>query len=406
MARNKTDGRGNYVGDAVELDVAIGSLPFISGAWYFVDPLIGSNSNDGLAPGAPLADIESAYDKCVSGQGDGIVVISRGTGTSSQTTSYLKAPLTWAKHGITVVGVAAPVSMFGRARVATQDVTSAAMDDCAQAAHAITRETGSFLADGWEVGMKGAIADSGSNNDATFTVTAVTALTITVSETLNVQAKASTISTTLLSYCTHAIEVSGSNNAFYNLHVYNGGASDLSVGGIKVSGNRNFFKNVSAIGAAGTAAAATANGYDLFVNGGQENTFERCVFGTDTVLKGDAATVVKFDSDAWRTRFYDCEFIIETATAGAGGISIADATALSGYQLFKDCTFLLWNDNGVGASTALVIGTKPNSGQLIFDKCAEYGWSAWGASGMAGCVLVAAPAVAANGGGGIATTVA
>ena len=44
-----------------------------------------------------------------------------------------------------------------------------------QAAHSIDRETGSFITDGWVVGMKGLIADSGTNNGASFTVTAVAA---------------------------------------------------------------------------------------------------------------------------------------------------------------------------------------------------------------------------------------
>jgi hypothetical protein len=61
----------------------------------------------------------------------------------------------------------------------------------AQTANTITRESGSFITDGWTTGAKGYIADSGANNHALFTVTGtVAALTLTVTETLTAQTKA------------------------------------------------------------------------------------------------------------------------------------------------------------------------------------------------------------------------
>jgi hypothetical protein len=403
MAKTKTDGYGNYKGTAEDRDLILGSLPPIAGTWYFVDPTDGLAANDGLAPGSAKSSIEDAYDLCTSGDGDGICVFSRGTSTAG-TTSYLKQSLTWSKHGITVVGIAAPVSMYGRARIANKDVTTASLTTCAQTAHTITREAGSFATDGWEVGMKGTIADSGSNNSATFTITKVEALTLTVSETLNVQSKAQTASTTLLSYCLQLIEVTGNNNTFMNLHFYNGGASAYSYGCVKISGHRNYFEKCSIMGSCGTAAATTNNSYDVMINGGQENTFVKCALGTDTVLWSGNGCKVKFDSDAWRTRFYECEFLVWSATAGTGAINSADADAIDGWQLFKGCTFLLWNEDAIGASTALVIGTKPTNGQILFDQCTEFGWAAWGAAGLSGCLYVGSPTYAASAAGGIATT--
>jgi hypothetical protein len=60
----------------------------------------------------------------------------------------------------------------------------------AQGTNTITRESGSFIADGWVTGYKGYITDSGANNLALFTVTGtVAALTLTVTETLTAQTK-------------------------------------------------------------------------------------------------------------------------------------------------------------------------------------------------------------------------
>lgn len=68
--------------------------------------------------------------------------------------------------------------------------------------HEIKRTTGSFLLDGWKVGMTGTITNSiTANNNATFTVTGtVTALVLTVTETLTAVAVESKGAATLTSY--------------------------------------------------------------------------------------------------------------------------------------------------------------------------------------------------------------
>lgn len=114
MAKRKTDGFGNYIADAEDRDLILGSLPPIRGTWYFVDPKDGLAANDGLSPGSAKANVKEAYDLCSDGAGDGIVLFSAGT-AAADTTSYLSAVLDWAKDGITVYGVSSGARMFGRA---------------------------------------------------------------------------------------------------------------------------------------------------------------------------------------------------------------------------------------------------------------------------------------------------
>jgi hypothetical protein len=95
----------------------LGGLPFIRGTWYYVDKTSGASTNSGTSPENAFNNILTAYTACTDGAGDGIVIISRGS-TSAATTSYLTAVIDWTKSGITTVGVAAPVRMFGRARIA------------------------------------------------------------------------------------------------------------------------------------------------------------------------------------------------------------------------------------------------------------------------------------------------
>ena len=110
------------------IPVTGGYIPPIIGTYYHVCPglstivnsqgkqVIGSSSNDGLSPESPLASIETAYGKCTSGAGDGIIVWSYGT-TTAACTSYLSSSLTWSKHGITVVGVSSGATYNSRARI-------------------------------------------------------------------------------------------------------------------------------------------------------------------------------------------------------------------------------------------------------------------------------------------------
>jgi hypothetical protein len=394
----KEFGMGNFVDSVTKQLIAPG---LVRGTMYYVDTKSGSNGGNGLSPQTALKDIEAAYNKCVTGNGDGIVLLSAGT-TSAETTSYLKKTLTWSKHGITVIGLAAPVRMYGRARIANKDVSSSAMLDCSQAAHSIDRETGSFVSDGWIAGMTGKIADSGSNNGATFTVTAVTALSLTVSETLNVQSKTSTVSCTITNYVANLITVSGSNNTFYNTHIGNFNADVLSVGCVRVTGNRNYFGNCHFIGAGHATPGADAGAYDLLIDGGQENTFEKCMLGTDTIIRAAANGNIVFKGGIWRTFFNDCDIMSYSATSGKGAVKFYDATCCSGVQTFSRCRFVNWNENGIDNSTAAFIGTAPTSGAVLVDACSVIGYTAWDATGK---VYVGNSAYTASGGGGIATHV-
>ena len=119
---SKYEGIQPKVKDALDWLYENGGLPFIKGTWYFVDPTSGASTAGGKSPDNAFANITSAYAACTDGAGDGIVLISRGS-TSSATTSYLTASIDWTKSGITTVGIASPVRMFGRARISNKGTT-------------------------------------------------------------------------------------------------------------------------------------------------------------------------------------------------------------------------------------------------------------------------------------------
>jgi hypothetical protein len=95
----------------------ISGLPPIFGRYYYVNPSLGKKGGSGLEPYDAMDSLATAYAACSDGKGDGIVLISYGTGTTADTTSYLSTTLLWTKSDITVVGLASPVRYGKRARV-------------------------------------------------------------------------------------------------------------------------------------------------------------------------------------------------------------------------------------------------------------------------------------------------
>src|SRR3972149_3151000 len=383
-----------------------GGLPPIRGTWFYVDPKAGSNTNGGLSVDEAVADIQTAYGLCTTGAGDGIVVLSGGT-TAANTTSYFDTPLTWSKHGITGVGVAAPVAMYGRARIANVERTTGSLTTIAfPTATTITDSAEGFLTAGFEVGNVLRVNTTEGTNDGTgHIITAVTAGTITcAASTFTIQTAGTAGATTINSYCAQLIIVSGSNNIFLNLNIGNWSSDALALGAVQVTGNRNYFGGCHFVGAGHATPAAVAGAYDVEINAGQENTFERCTFGTDTIIRAAANGNIRFDTNAWRTRFYNCDIVSYSATAGKGGVLCADATGLEGIQLFKQCSFLNWNENGIDKVDSVFIGTKPTSGALVMDGCSCVGYTAWDSVAGNDMVYIVNSDATASGAGGIATT--
>ena len=393
--------------DALNYLGLTGSLPIIRGKWYFVDPYAGSNSNGGESIDKAVADLPTAYGFCTSGAGDGIVLLSGGT-SSSNTTSYLDSLIAWSKHAITVVGVAAPTTMFGRARVSSKVRVTGALTTIAfvdtSSVYTITDSAEGFVTAGFVVGSTIEVIANSGTNDGVYTITVVAAGTLTVTESVTTENAATAGSTTITSYQASLITVSGDNNAFYNVHIANYGTSQYAVGGLKVTGNRNAFINVHGIGGGHATPAATTGMYSLHASG-EENTYVSCTFGTDTIIRAAANGEILFDGTMRRNKFVDCRVISYSVTAGKGAIKSADATSIDGWTVFKGCSFTNWNTGDLSALTSAFIGTNPNNLGLLMTDCSLIGWAAWDSVGGNDRVYVTNSAVTASGAGGIATTV-
>lgn len=99
----------------------LGSLGVIPGSRgyqvFVVDPRTGDDGQPGTFQ-FPMRTLEEAYDRCVSGRGDTVVLMGgpRDDGSTGMTTR-LTASLTWSKDYTHLVGMAAPTNVSQRSRI-------------------------------------------------------------------------------------------------------------------------------------------------------------------------------------------------------------------------------------------------------------------------------------------------
>lgn len=177
----------------------------------------------------------------------------------------------------------------------------------------------------------------------------------------------------------YLIDIQGNNNAFYNLHFYNGGTT--GAGGVKVSGDRNYFENVHFVGGNGMSVP-TVNDYSLLLSGAEENTFVGCTIGADTFDKGNiAGAELHLSSGCMRNRFVNCEFVSYRSAGTTAGLIklVGSGDSITRNHIFENCFFQVYRDGNVSAEVSVVIGTAPNNGHIIFNKCVRHGFTDWAA---------------------------
>lgn len=94
-----------------------GLVTMSGGLVLFVDPQLGAAGGPGSAD-EPYSSLENAYDACVSGRGD--IIILKGGPTSTSTTGHtarLTETLTWAKNNTHLIGIGAPTMVNSRSRI-------------------------------------------------------------------------------------------------------------------------------------------------------------------------------------------------------------------------------------------------------------------------------------------------
>lgn len=182
------------------------------------------------------------------------------------------------------------------------------------------------------------------------------------------------------------LSVTGHGNSFSNLQIAHWGAdtNGIAARGVDVTGNRNYFYNCHIVGIPNAHTGDEANACDLKVTG-DENMFERCYFGTNTVVRSTTNANVEFTTAAARTWFKDCFFTVYGDSDGVLFVKIDGAGDIEREVYFDNCTF--YNPSG---STSLVAAMDVHAsagGDVILKDCTVIGAADWEAADAANIYL-------------------
>lgn len=189
---------------------------------------------------------------------------------------------------------------------------------------------------------------------------------------------------------------SASNSYMEGVHIYQGvdGSTATSPIAFTVSGDRNHFRRCHFAGMGdGTGANSmdTAGARHLKVSG-DENLFEECVIGLDTVSTSTAQAQMEFASGAARNIFKKCIFPMYSGDNGSRWVKNA-ASGMDRFNIFEDCLFYNAVDSGATVVTEafdLNAGGSPAGGIILAGNCLIVGATEWDA-GDTGNLWIHAP---------------
>lgn len=166
--------------------------------------------------------------------------------------------------------------------------------------------------------------------------------------------------------------VSAADCMFFNFSFFQGiGQASTDEKLIDITGDRNWFGNIQFGGMGHTNGATRAGSYIIKLAGGDENLFDGCVIGLETIQRSGANASVILSSASQRNMFRGCQFMMAASATSPLFLNLSTANCLNGSSMImRNCLFQ--NLTGIsGASNPAVVATLNASinGLLIFDQC-------------------------------------
>jgi hypothetical protein len=200
-------------------------------------------------------------------------------------------------------------------------------------------------------------------------------------------------------------KVTGQGCCFLNLLFFMGVADNTAAHAVVVTGGRNWFKGCHFAGI-GHLTMDVAGAGSLQLDGAEENLFEDCTVGLDTVARTTSTHELEFKNAAVRNTFRRCTFVAYVAAAGHALAEVTGATGIDRVQKFEGCHFIADSLNQAVALTSVFKIPAISQGMIDLDVgCHVSSWgaaAAWDSSSR-GIISAAMVAPTAAGAGGIST---
>ena len=167
--------------------------------------------------------------------------------------------------------------------------------------------------------------------------------------------------------------ISGSGCIFSNFSYFQGvGEASTDEQLLDISGDRNWFGNIQFGGMGHANGGARSGSYIIKLNDGDENTFEGCVIGLETVARTAANASVVVATGSQRNQFLDCTFMMYDKTNTTPlFLDLSEANCLNGSSMtFRRCLFQ--NVTGLTGSVDPAVVATLNAtinGLLVMDQC-------------------------------------
>lgn len=206
---------------------------------------------------------------------------------------------------------------------------------------------------------------------------------ITAPTMISQRARISTL-TTQTTNINPLMTVSAAGCIFANFSFFQGvgeAATDEKL--IDITGDRNYFWNIHFGGMGHANGAARAGSYVILLNDGDENTFDGCTIGLDTITRSAANANVKFTSQCQRNIFRNCLFPMMTSAATPIYIDANASGSIDRFNLFRECIFHNAVNSTSTAITAVVAFHASQGGTIFIDNCSSVGANDWTASDTA-----------------------
>lgn len=176
--------------------------------------------------------------------------------------------------------------------------------------------------------------------------------------------------------------VTAADCIFCNFSLFQGvGQSATDEKLIDISGLRNYWGNVQFGGMGHAAGAARAGSYVILLDAAEENLFEHCSIGLETIARSAANASVKIRTGAHRNNFRNCDFpMYATATSPIFIDADASNSLNGGSMQVKNCVFrALQNVTSAAVPAAVSTVASDSNGTIFFSGCTALA-TAWAAT--------------------------
>lgn len=156
--------------------------------------------------------------------------------------------------------------------------------------------------------------------------------------------------------------ISGNGCLFSNLSWFQGFAAGVAAEIlITLTGVRNAFLNCDFEGMGDATGATDAGSRCLLIKAADENYFNHCNFGVDTVQRTNANALVEISNGTARIIFENCTFLFWSSDGLQYALLANAAASLDRFVLFKGCNFIA----GVGTIIAAILKAAAGAGGTI-----------------------------------------